>query len=109
MPRKAATDTATFRNCPRSHAASSMSHSLRFDASFLTSAPRSSLLRQVSRIGSTLMTTSFEGPLLLVPAMAFPPSFDFLLEVTDDVAHLAAEYRLVEKPRREELLDQALE
>ena len=107
MPRKAATETATFRNCPRSHADSSKSQSPRLDASFLTSARRSSLLRQVSRIGSTVMTMSFGRS--YVAATMGPPSFDFLLDVADDVAHLAPQDRLVQDPRAQELLDQALE
>src|SRR5262249_43026467 len=63
--------------------------------------------RPMSR--ATAMTTSFEGSLLLIPAMAAPTCFDFLLDVADDVAHLAAEDRLVQDPRAQELLDQPLE
>ena len=90
MPRKAATETATFRNCAASHAASSKSHSPRVDASFLASRCSSSFLRQLSRGGSTVTTTtSFGGSLLLAPAMASPPCVNVLLDVADDIAHLA--------------------
>src|SRR5262245_14579308 len=109
MPRKAATETATLRNCAANHAASSRSHSLRVDASFVAPARVSSFLRQLSCEGSTVMTTSFGGPLLLAPAMAVPPCFDFLLDVADDVAQLAPDDRLVQDPRAQELLDQSLE
>jgi hypothetical protein len=109
MWRKTATETATFRNCATSHAVSSKSHSPRVDASFSASARLASFFRQLSREGSTVMTTSFGGLVLLSPGMAGPPCFDFLFDVADDVAHLAPEDRLVQNPRAQELLDEAFE
>jgi hypothetical protein len=46
---------------------------------------------------------------MLAPAIASPPCFNFVLDVANDVAHLATEDRLVQKPRAQELLDEPLE
>jgi hypothetical protein len=70
-----------------------------FGTSLVAPAPR-------PRAGSTVMTMSFGRSL---SAIMGPPSFDFLLDVADDLAHLPSKDRLVQDPRAQKLLDQALE